>query len=86
MHSKQQQNHGICHPSGGPRARVVAIAPAPPASPLPIVQLPTSKRTYASPEDWEAHRDAITRLYYYEEMTLKEVKKYMETHHSFFAT
>ncbi|KAK0642047.1 hypothetical protein B0T16DRAFT_335994 [Cercophora newfieldiana] len=45
-----------------------------------------SRRKYASPEDWEAHRDLITRLYYYEEMTLKEVKKYMEANHEFLAT
>jgi hypothetical protein len=86
MHSKQQHYHGTRRPGGGPRARVVAIAPAPPASPLPNLQLPNPKRTYASPEDWEAHRDTITRLYYYEEMTLREVKKYMEANHSFVAT
>ncbi|KAK3353779.1 hypothetical protein B0T25DRAFT_608241 [Lasiosphaeria hispida] len=41
---------------------------------------------YASQEDWETHRATITRLYLYEEMTLKQVRKHMEDSHFFYAT
>ncbi|KAK0719347.1 hypothetical protein B0H67DRAFT_642710 [Lasiosphaeris hirsuta] len=41
---------------------------------------------YASQEDWETHRTTITRLYLYEEMTLKQVRKHMEDTHFFYAT
>lgn len=42
--------------------------------------------SYANAEDWDVHQATITRLYLYEEKTLKEVKKYMEYSHGFFAT
>ena len=41
---------------------------------------------YANAADWDIHQATITRLYLYEERTLKEVKKYMEYSHGFFAT
>jgi hypothetical protein len=86
MHSRQQQNsHSTGRQSGG-RRRIVAIAPAPSTSSSAIPPPSNPRRNYASPDDWEAHRDTITRLYYYEEMTLREVKKHMEMHHDFLAT
>ncbi|KAK4443649.1 Clr5 domain-containing protein [Podospora aff. communis PSN243] len=87
MHFRQQQqnSHGPGRQSGGHR-RVVAIAPAPSTSSPAIPPPSNPRRSYATPADWEAHRDTITRLYYFEEMTLREVKKHMETHHDFLAT
>ncbi|KAK3323316.1 hypothetical protein B0T19DRAFT_201450 [Cercophora scortea] len=41
---------------------------------------------YASQDDWEGHRATVTRLYLDDQKTLKEVKKYMEETHLFFAT
>ncbi len=41
---------------------------------------------YASPADWDDYRETITRMYLYEEKTLKEVKAYMEETYQFFAT
>ncbi|KAK0620609.1 hypothetical protein B0T14DRAFT_497109 [Immersiella caudata] len=87
MHFRQQQqhSHGVARQGGGHR-RIIPIAPAPSTSALAIPPPTNPKRKYASPEDWEAHRDTITRLYYYEEMTLRDVKKHMETYHDFLAT
>jgi hypothetical protein len=41
---------------------------------------------YASPEDWETHRDTITRLYLHEKRSLQEVMDYMALNHLFIAT
>jgi hypothetical protein len=49
--------------------------------------LPPSKVFYSKAipsETWNVHRDVI--LSKYAEMTLKELKKWMETEHNFFAT
>ena len=83
-----QQHLGAGRDGSGFRFRPVAIAPAPPARKRSPSPPPASnpRVTYAEPEDWEAHRGTITRLYFYEEMRLKDVKQYMEEIHSFFAT
>ena len=47
---------------------------------------PRQPINYANAADWDIHQATITRLYLYEERTLKEVKKYMEYSHGFFAT
>lgn len=41
---------------------------------------------YASAEDWETHREAITRLYLHEKRSLQDVMECMALNHSFFAT
>lgn len=41
---------------------------------------------YASSEDWDAHRDTITRLYLHEKRSLQEVMEHMALNHFFFAT
>ncbi|KAK3290475.1 uncharacterized protein B0H64DRAFT_59301 [Chaetomium fimeti] len=41
---------------------------------------------YASPEDWDTHRETITRLYLHEKRSLQEVMEYMALNHFFFAT
>ncbi|KAL2015637.1 hypothetical protein VTK56DRAFT_5077 [Thermocarpiscus australiensis] len=47
---------------------------------------PGMQQLYASPEDWAAHRDTVTRLYLDEKRTLREVIEYMAKNHGFFAT
>ncbi|KAK4234955.1 Clr5 domain-containing protein [Achaetomium macrosporum] len=47
---------------------------------------PSMQELYASPEDWEAHRETITRLYLHEKRSLQEVMEYMALNHFFFAT
>ncbi|KAI1854471.1 hypothetical protein JX265_007659 [Neoarthrinium moseri] len=44
------------------------------------------KSDYASRLDWDLHRDTITRLYWDERKTLKEVADFMEKEHDFYAT
>lgn len=44
----------------------------------------TGRRDYAEENDWELHREAISRMY--KEMKLKDVRAFMETVHRFFAT
>jgi hypothetical protein len=41
---------------------------------------------YASPEDWEVHRETITRLYLHEKRSLQEVMEHMALNYFFFAT
>lgn len=41
---------------------------------------------YASAEDWETHKETITRLYLHEKRPLQEVMELMALNHSFFAT
>ena len=41
---------------------------------------------WATPEDWETHRQNITNLYYHQNKKLKEVKVIMEQQYHFFAT
>lgn len=61
----------------------VAVAPvAVPAAPAPAPR----QSNYAGLDDWDKHQATITRLYLYEEKTLKEVKRYMEDNYSFLAT
>jgi hypothetical protein len=65
-----------------------AMAPEPPA--VPYTTVPAIRKskhdTYAKVDDWDAHRQTIARLYLDEEMTLKDVKAYMEDNYAFFAT
>jgi hypothetical protein len=57
---------------------------------VPYTTFPAIRKSkhhsYASADDWDAHHQTIARLYLYEEMTLKDVKAYMEENHTFFAT
>lgn len=39
-----------------------------------------------TPQEWNAHRDLITKLYRDMELPLKEVQHIMEVHHHFKAT
>ena len=45
-----------------------------------------SQYGWATPEDWETHRQNITNLYYHQNKKLKEVKVIMEQQYHFFAT
>jgi hypothetical protein len=45
-----------------------------------------SSQKWASPQDWLLYKQIITQLYLDQNETLREVKKYMEDNHSFFAT
>ncbi|KAK0746991.1 Clr5 domain-containing protein [Schizothecium vesticola] len=66
----------------------VTMTPEPPA--VPYTTVPAIRKSkhdsYAKVDDWDAHRQTIARLYLDEEMTLKDVKAYMEDNHAFFAT
>jgi hypothetical protein len=42
--------------------------------------------TWAKPEDWDTHRQTITRLYADEDKSLSEVMAIMKRDHSFYAT
>jgi hypothetical protein len=44
------------------------------------------KVPYAELKDWDAHKETITRLYWDERRTLKEVMDTMERDHNFYAT
>lgn len=48
--------------------------------------VPGPRKAYATSEDWTAHRDLITRLYWDEDRTLKAVREYMKLNHGFDAT
>lgn len=65
-----------------------SMTPEPPA--VPFTTVPPIRKSkhdgYAQVDDWDAHRQTIARLYLDEEMTLKDVKAYMEDSHGFFAT
>lgn len=39
-----------------------------------------------TPEEWQEHKETITRLYLHEKLTLNEVMEYMALNHAFFAT
>ena len=41
---------------------------------------------YAGPEDWDAQRETITRLYLHERRSLQEVMELMALEHNFLAT
>ena len=57
---------------------------------VPCTTIPAIRKSkhhsYAGVDDWDAHHQTIARLYLYEEMTLKDVRAYMEENHAFFAT
>ncbi|KAI0163311.1 Clr5 domain-containing protein [Pestalotiopsis sp. NC0098] len=48
--------------------------------------VPVPRKAYATSEDWTAHRDLITKLYWDEDRTLKAVREYMQLNHGFDAT
>ncbi|KAK5651598.1 hypothetical protein OQA88_11871 [Cercophora sp. LCS_1] len=76
-------------PGGPAKGRQVLVRPRIPGSCSIANQYPTvsSKQSkYASPNDWDTFRDVITTLYMEEDKTLREVRKYMEENHNFFAT
>lgn len=64
------------------------MTPEPPI--VPFTTVPAIRKSkqdsYAKIHDWDGHRQTIARLYLDEEMTLKDVKAYMEDNHAFFAT
>ncbi len=41
---------------------------------------------WATPQDWAFHQETITKLYYDEDMRLKDVIRIMEEEHGFYAT
>lgn len=45
-----------------------------------------TSRPSPSPFEWAQHREVISRLYWDEDKTLKQVVGYMHTHHGFLAT
>ncbi|KAK4149274.1 Clr5 domain-containing protein [Chaetomidium leptoderma] len=47
---------------------------------------PSMQELYASPEDWDAHRETITGLYLHDKRSLQEVMEHMAMNHFFFAT
>jgi hypothetical protein len=47
---------------------------------------PSMQELFASPGDWETHRETITRLYLHERRSLQEVMDCMALNHAFFAT
>lgn len=44
------------------------------------------QKVYAGPEDWETHRETITRLYLHDKLSLQQVMENMAADHLFFAT
>ncbi|KAK4245873.1 Clr5 domain-containing protein [Corynascus novoguineensis] len=53
----------------------------------PTKPKPSMQDLYAhTAEDWQEHKETITRLYLHEKFTLSEVMEYMALHHFFFAT
>jgi hypothetical protein len=72
----------VSHPSRGPEEFFQPLSNLSKMGP----SKPSMQELYASPEDWEAHRDTITRLYLHEKRSLQEVMEHMALNYFFFAT
>lgn len=53
---------------------------------LELIVMPAISRPGPTSREWAQHREVISRLYWDEDKTLKQVVDYMRSHHGFQAT